>query len=134
MPSPGPGGSQTPLGTMVAWITERFRQKAPSPKQGAPISSYADTNAPRGDIAQFQSTFQPGSLFSAGNPLVPTDRQAIRAWNYPTAYNLNYTPRSYEAIGFDQLRNLSYGHDITRLAIETRKDQIESLDWVIKPR
>jgi hypothetical protein len=25
----------------------------------------------RGDIGQFQSTFQPGSLFSAGNPLVP---------------------------------------------------------------
>ena len=35
---------------------------------------------------------------------------------------------------FDELRALADAHDITRLAIETRKDQIEKLDWTIKPR
>src|SRR5205085_5742154 len=29
---------------------------------------------------------------------------------------------------------LAEAHDITRLAIETRKDQLEKLDWTIKPR
>ena len=29
---------------------------------------------------------------------------------------------------------LADAHDITRLAIETRKDQLEKLDWTIKPR
>jgi HK97 family phage portal protein len=32
------------------------------------------------------------------------------------------------------LRALAEAHDITRLAIETRKDQLEKLDWTIKPR
>jgi hypothetical protein len=45
-----------------------------------------------------------------------------------------YTPRSYEAIGFDELRALAESHDITRLAIETRKDQIEKLEWSIRSR
>ena len=30
------------------------------------------------------------------------------------------------------LRALADSHDITRLAIETRKDQIEKLDWTIR--
>jgi hypothetical protein len=42
--------------------------------------------------------------------------------------------RAYEAIGFDELRALAENHDITRLAIETRKDQIEKLEWTIKCR
>ena len=37
-------------------------------------------------------------------------------------------------MSFDELRALAESHDITRLAIETRKDQIEKLDWAIKPR
>ena len=58
----------------------------------------------------------------------------MRLWDFPVGYNTIYTPRSYEAIGFDELRALADSHDITRLAIETRKDQIEKLDWTIKSR
>jgi HK97 family phage portal protein len=58
----------------------------------------------------------------------------VRLWDFPVGYNTIYTPRSYEPIGFDELRKLAESHDITRLAIETRKDQIEKLEWTIKPR
>jgi len=34
--------------------------------------------------------------------------------------------------GFHELRALAENHDITRLAIETRKDQIEKLGWAIR--
>jgi hypothetical protein len=72
-------------------------------------------------------------MFSPGNPLVPFDRQQLRVWDYPFLTNTIYTPRSTEAISFAELRALAQAHDLTRIAIETRKDQIESLEWQIKP-
>jgi HK97 family phage portal protein len=87
------------------------------------------------EITQFANVFQPDQgIFSPGYPLVPVDRERVRLWDFPVGYNTIYTPRSYEAIGFGELRALADGHDITRLAIETRKDQIEKLDWRIKSR
>jgi HK97 family phage portal protein len=65
---------------------------------------------------------------------VPPEREQVRLWDFPVGYNTTYTPRSYEPIGFDELRALAESHDITRLAIETRKDQIEKLEWTIKSR
>ena len=87
------------------------------------------------DITQFRNIFQPDQgIFSPGYPLVPPERERVRLWDFPVGYNTLYTPRSYEPIGFDELRALADCHDITRLAIETRKDQIEKLDWKIKSR
>jgi len=87
------------------------------------------------DITRFRDIFQPDQgNFSPSYPLVPPEREQIRLWDYPVGYNAIYTPRSYEAIGFDELRALAESHDITRLAIETRKDQIEKLEWTIKSR
>ena len=87
------------------------------------------------DITQFREVFQPDQgIFSPGYPLVPPERERVRVWDFPVGYNTIYTPRSYEPIGFDELRALADGHDITRLAIETRKDQIEKLEWTIKSR
>ena len=87
------------------------------------------------DVTRFRDVFQPdGGSFSPSYPLVPPEREQVRLWDYPVGYNAIYTPRSYEAIGFDELRALAESHDITRLAIETRKDQIEKLDWAIKSR
>jgi HK97 family phage portal protein len=127
---------------MVSWLTSRFRGQPPQQKKGAPIASYSMGNDPtglsgntRGDVTQFAPVFQPtAGMFSPNYPLVPTDRQNVRLWNYPTAWNTNYRPRSYEPIGFEELRALASGHDITRLAIETRKDQVESLQFQVKPR
>src|SRR5207248_6986331 len=42
--------------------------------------------------------------------------------------------RAYGPVSIAELRALAEAHDITRLAIETRKDQLEKLDWTIKPR
>jgi len=85
--------------------------------------------------AQFVTVFQPGQgIFSPGYPLAPPEPERVRLWDFPVGVNTIYTPRSYEPISFDELRALADAHDITRLAIETRKDQIEKLDWTIKPR
>ncbi|MBV8333876.1 MAG: phage portal protein [Alphaproteobacteria bacterium] len=87
------------------------------------------------DVTQFRELFQPGQgIFSPGYPLVPPERERVRLWDFPVGYNTLYTPRSYEPVGFVELRALADSHDITRLAIETRKDQIEKLEWTIRSR
>jgi HK97 family phage portal protein len=86
------------------------------------------------DITQYRQIFQPDQgIFSPGYPLVPPERERVRVWDFPVGYNAIYTPRAYEPIGFHELRALAENHDITRLAIETRKDQIERLSWKIRP-
>jgi HK97 family phage portal protein len=102
----------------------------------APIASYTWGGwGTQQDITQFREVFQPGQgIFSPSYPLAPPERERVRLWDFPVGYNTLYTPRSYEPIGFDELRALADGHDITRLAIETRKDQIEKLEWTIRSR
>ena len=88
----------------------------------------------QGVEAQFGAVFQPGQgIFSPGYPLAPLEPERLRLWDFPVGVNTIYTPRAYEAVAFDELRLLADRHDITRLAIETRKDQLEKLDWTIKP-
>lgn len=114
------GGPRNSLAGMVAALTQPFRRKP------------AET---QDDLTAFKDTFQPDSgNFSPGYPLVPPQREPIRAWAYPYSWNTTYTPRSWENIGFEELRALAENYDIVRLCIETRKDQIERQDWVIKPR
>jgi hypothetical protein len=84
--------------------------------------------------ARFRAVWGSGNLFSPGEPMVPPEPEKTRTWDFPVGWNYIYTPRSYESIGFAELRALAENHDITRLAIETRKDQIERLDWRIVPR
>lgn len=85
--------------------------------------------------AQFGPVFQPGEgIFSPGYPLAPPQAEQLRLWDFPVGVNTIYTPRSSEPVSFAELRALADSHDITRLAIETRKDQLEKLDWTIKPR
>jgi HK97 family phage portal protein len=87
-----------------------------------------DQNATR----QFRTTWGTGGIFSPGEPLVPPEPERTRVWDFPVGWNYTYTPRSYEPIGFAELRALAENHDITRTVIETRKDQIEALNWAIK--
>src|SRR5579862_7039687 len=84
---------------------------------------------------RFSEVFQPGQgIFSPGYPLAPAEPEQVRLWDFPVGVNTIYTPRAYERVSFDELRALADAHDITRLAIETRKDQLEKLDWTVKPR
>ena len=71
-------------------------------------------------------------------PLNPLDNFAPasvtgRAWDYPVGYNINYTPRPESDIGFEQLRRMVKSCDIMSIIINTRKDQVESREWVIRP-
>ena len=86
------------------------------------------------DLAsQFRTQFQPNAgIFSPSFPLVPVEPELTRLWDYPVGYNYIYTPRSYEPVSFDELRALANTENLTRMAIETRKDQIERLDWEIR--
>lgn len=57
-----------------------------------------------------------------------------RQFDYPVGFNTQTRPRTGEAITFDQMRALADNYDILRLVIETRKDQMEKLQWHIKPK
>lgn len=78
----------------------------------------------------------PATWFGPQQPLPPMAPAAVkgRGWDYPVGWNLNYLPRAGERIGFERLRRLADGCDLLRLVIETRKDQMEALDWSIRPR
>lgn len=87
-------------------------------------------------LAQFSTsmnaTFQPsGGLFSPGLPPIPPDAQPMRVFDFPAGVNLQQTPRAYDPFGFPALRAFA-NVELVRLAIETRKDQIDRLDWRVK--
>lgn len=73
--------------------------------------------------------------FGPLQPLSPVAPPSVtgRRFDYPTGYNLNVRPRTYERIGFDELRALADNYDLLRLVIETRKDQVERCHWTIRP-
>jgi HK97 family phage portal protein len=79
------------------------------------------------------SAFNTTGLFSPGEPLVPADRRRLRTWQFPVGYNLVYWPRSWEEVGFGELKALSTYY-LVAMAVETRKDQIEKFDWAIVSR
>jgi HK97 family phage portal protein len=130
--APPPGGIRASLAGMVARLTTPFRQKP-----GAPASSGTTVIGQQVNQGAFDQDFLPqgtsGSMFSPNRPLVPPEPERVRLWDYPVGYNTIYTPRSYEAVSFADLEALA-SVDLPRLCIETRKDQIEGLDWQIKPR
>ena len=74
--------------------------------------------------------------FGPLNPMAPVAPVEVagRALDFPSGYNLEITPRPYEPIKFQDLRNLADNYDIARLCIETRKDQMERLAWNIMPK
>jgi hypothetical protein len=79
------------------------------------------------------STFVPTwSVFGPGVPFTPAAQEPVRAWDFPVSINSTIQPRAYEPFGFRELRAFA-NVELVRLAIETRKDQIERLDWRIKP-
>lgn len=68
--------------------------------------------------------------------MAPQDQEGVkgRRYDYPTGVNLNYNPRSNEPVSFGVLRALADNCDLVRIALESRKDQMSSLDWTIRPR
>ena len=78
----------------------------------------------------------PGDWFGPSQPLAPQAPASVtgRAFDYPVGYNVLARPRSEEAVSFHQLRALADTYDLLRLIIETRKDQVEKLDWALQQR
>ncbi len=74
--------------------------------------------------------------FGPQAPLPPAAPSEVagRQFDYPFGFNLAVTPRGNERTGFAELRGLADASDLVRLAVETRKDQIERLSWRIRPR
>jgi len=103
---------------------EKMGQAVP---QNVVATIAGNSNAPGDSGGEW---FGPGKTL---NPVAPENVEGRRL-DYPTAYNLSIRPRAYDGITFDQLRALADSLDLLRLVIETRKDQIESYQWTIKPK
>lgn len=118
--------------TAVRTLTGRAALTTTSPPQRAAASGPTSLvpTSPKRLISD------PNAFFGAGEPLAPiaAPDTAGRQFDYPFNYNRQARPRSTEGVSFAQLRALADAHDLTRLAIETRKDQMERLEWRIVRR
>ena len=79
--------------------------------------------------------------FGPLQPLTPVAPEEIkgRRFDLPTGFNLNTAPRGIDGTGyarpsFQQLRGLAENYDLMRLVIETRKDQLVKMKWLIQAR
>jgi hypothetical protein len=83
----------------------------------------------------FQGFMNGFSLLSPGEPMKQTEPPGTppTQFQYPVGYNFNNSPRFNEPVTFGQLRALADNYDLLRLAIETRKDQMEALVWNFVP-
>lgn len=74
--------------------------------------------------------------FGPGQPMTPQAPPEVagRAFDFPQGYNLINATRAYEPITYGTLRAFADGYDLLRLIIETRKDAMERLRWVIQLR
>lgn len=81
----------------------------------------------------------PGFPYGPYTPLVPLGTQqefelGPRRWEYPIGANIQYTPRTTEAVSFDELRNFASIYDVARICIERRKHVLASFDWQVIAR
>ena len=113
---PPPGGTMTPIAVPPARMSF-----------GGRIADAART---------LISSVSPSTWFGPMQPLPPVAPPEVkgRAYDYPTGVNLSYIPRGAEPVSFEQLRELAYAVPLLRSVIETRKDQVASLDWIIRPK
>lgn len=76
----------------------------------------------------------PSTWMSPLNPLVPSAPVTpARQFDYNVGYNVFYTPRGTQRYSFAQLRNASRNSQLIRMAIETRLDQMDALEWKVVP-
>ena len=102
---------------------------------GIPVSPYQVTiNGAPGSAGIMTGTG--ADWFGPLNPLRPIAPPEVagRQFDFPPGFNLITRPRGYEPIGFAELRAFAQSYDLLRAAIETRKGQIERLQWTINPR
>lgn len=76
--------------------------------------------------------FGPWDGYGPGEPL-QSENRPVRVFDFPIGWNLQSRPRASEPFGFAELRAFA-NVELVRLAIETRKDQVERLDWRVRPK
>ena len=87
-----------------------------------------------GNGGPWRSSFQPsGAMFSPGTPIAPNAPQPVRTLDFNVGVNTVATPRASAPFSFAELRGFANVEPV-RLAIETVKDQVERLDWSVRPR
>lgn len=74
--------------------------------------------------------------FGAGQPYTPIapPDMAGRQFDYPSYTNTNYNKKPLEGVPFEDLEALSDNYDLLRTLLETAKDEICRLRWLIAPR
>ncbi len=72
--------------------------------------------------------------FGPGTPMSPQapPQVAGRQFDFPQGVNTFTSTRPYAPVSFDQLQAFADSYDLLRLVIETRKDAMERLRWVIQ--
>lgn len=80
----------------------------------------------------------PSAWFGPAQPIAPAAQApeggAVgRQFDYPVGFNTRTRPRGEEAISFADMRAVADAYDLLRLVIETRKDQISKLNFIIRP-
>jgi hypothetical protein len=73
--------------------------------------------------------------FDPKRPIPPMAQEATygRQFDFRAGYNLTIQTRPEENVSFFQLRGLADSYDVLRLIIETRKDQVETFQWEVRP-
>lgn len=117
------GGKETDISTAV----NSGPANLPTPYQITITYSDPKAGIVRGDGADW---------FGPLNPMAPSAPPEVsgRRFDFPSGYNLSQQPKQYEPVGFDVLRRLADSYDLLRIVIETRKDQLSTLNWNIVPR
>lgn len=64
---------------------------------------------------------------------VPPDYVEPRVWEFQPGFNVAGGPRGTEATSFAELRALANAEKLTRMAIETRKDQVAKVPFNARP-
>lgn len=93
----------------------------------------AFTNAYRAAIGTFSDGN--GGILTAGEPVTPREPEGQATplqYQFNQSENLSMTRRR-DMTPFEVLRSLADNHDLTRIAIEVRKEQISGMVWDIVP-
>ncbi len=105
-----------------------------APEEGAQYLNLPQIR-PTGGTGYIQDV-QPSYWFSPLQPVRPTAPPGtrVRQWPYQPGTNIVWTPGSEDTprIGFDILRAAADSWDLLRLAIETVKDRLCSVEWEVR--
>jgi hypothetical protein len=108
----------------------------PTPQGGPADLAFrtgGNVNSVVGQARQMSGSFGFG-YYGPGLPLPPVvDAMPVRQWDFQPGVNTTQTPRHTEPFNFANLRAFA-NVELVRMAIETRKDQLENQDWMVKPR